>query len=174
MDLLDFSECKLYFEEDLPPEAEELLAQASLEYGQPEAEIALLRANLMVPDNLTVLVGLYRFYFYQHRLEEALRVAERAMYLSGRQLSLPDWESLDESSLAIAAAISFGLLRFYLLALKAASVVLLRLGRIEESRARLHVLAAVDSRDQLGASKLLEVIATFENPDESDLSLVAA
>ena len=103
-----------------------------------------------------------------------LRVAERAMYLSGRQLSLPDWESLDESSLAIAAAISFGLLRFYLLALKAASVVLLRLGRIEESRARLHVLAAVDSRDQLGASKLLEVIATFENPDESDLSLVAA
>ena len=59
-------------------------------------------------------------------------------------------------------------------ALKAASVVLLRLGRIEESRARLHVLAAVDSRDQLGASKLLEVIATFENPDESDLSLVAA
>ncbi|HNE15268.1 MAG TPA: hypothetical protein PLL39_04545, partial [Rhodocyclaceae bacterium] len=77
-------------------------------------------------------------------------------------------------SLAIAAAISFGLLRFYLRALKAASVVLLRLGRIEESRARLHVLAAVDSRDQLGASKLLEVIATFENPDESDLSLVAA
>ncbi|HNI49426.1 MAG TPA: hypothetical protein PLN96_16265, partial [Zoogloea sp.] len=81
MDLLDFSECKLYFEEDLPPEAEEMLAQASREYGQPDAEIALLRANLMVPDNLTVLVGLYRFYFYQHRLEEALRVAERAMYL---------------------------------------------------------------------------------------------
>ena len=103
MDLLDFSECKLYFEEDLPPEAEALLAQAAQEYGQPDAEIALLRANLMVPDNLTVLVGLYRFYFYQHRLEEALRVAERAMYLSGRQLSLPDWESLDESSLAIAA-----------------------------------------------------------------------
>ena len=175
MDLLDFSDCKLYFEDPLPVEAEALIQQAAREYGSSSAELALLRAHLLAPENLTVLVGLYRYYFYQHRLTDALQVAERAMQLSGRQLGLPaNWEQLDEKGLGTAAAASFGLLRFYLLALKAASVVLLRLGRIEESRARLHVLAAVDSRDQLGASKLLEVIATFENPDESDLSLVAA
>ena len=102
MDLLDFSECKLYFEEALPAEAERLIALAASEYGEAGAELALLRAHLLAPDNLTVLVGLYRYYFYQHRLEDALQVAERAMQISGRHLGLPaDWSLLDESGLGV-------------------------------------------------------------------------
>lgn len=163
MDLLDFSDCKLYFEEALPPEAERLIAQAAAEYGEASAELSLLRAHLLAPENLAVLVGLYRYYFYQHRLEDALVVAERAMQLSGRHLGLPtDWRQLDEIGLGVAAASSFGLLRFYLLALKAASIVLLRLGQIPESRSRLIKLASLDSRDQLGAGKLLEVVDEFQ------------
>lgn len=180
MDLLDFSDCKLYFEEPLPAEAERLIAQAAIEYGEATAEMALLRAHLLAPENLTVLVGLYRYYFYQHRLEDALIVAERAMQLSGRHLGLPpDWNQLDETRLGSAAANSFGLLRFYLLALKAASVVLLRLGKIAASRARLIKLAGLDSRDQLGAGKLLEVVDEFQGGSDDtaphpELQLVAA
>jgi len=180
MDLLDFSDCKLYFEEPLPAEAERLIAQAASEYGEATAEMALLRAHLLAPENLTVLVGLYRYYFYQHRLEDALIVAERAMQLSGRHLGLPpDWNQLDETRLGSAAANSFGLLRFYLLALKAASVVLLRLGKIAASRARLIKLAGLDSRDQLGAGKLLEVVDEFQGSTDDAapqpaLQLVAA
>ena len=176
MDLLDFSDCKLYFEDPLPAEAERLIAEAASEYGKATAETALLRANLYAPDNLTVLVGLYRFYFYQHRLTDALFVAERAMQISGQTLGLPpDWKQLDETRLGSAAANSFGLLRFYLLALKAASVVLLRLGDIAASRTRLIKLAALDIRDQLGAAKLLEVIDQFQRFEpESDLILAAA
>lgn len=171
MDLLDFNDCKLYFEEPLPAEAEALIAQAASEYGEPSAELALLRAHLLAPDHLMVLVGLYRYYFYQHRLEDALQVAERAMKLSAHQLGLPgDWQQLDESRLGPAAANSFGLLRFYLLALKAASVVLLRLGRIAASRARLVKLAALDSRDQLGAGKLLEVVDEFRGTAASTVT----
>ncbi len=180
MDLLDFSDCKLYFEDDLPAEAERLIAQAAKEYGEPEAEFSLLRAHLLAPENLSVLVGLYRYYFYQHRLADALVVAERAMQLSGRHLGLPtDWNLLDETRLGSAAANSFGLLRFYLLALKAASVVLLRLGQIADSRARLIKLASLDSRDQLGAGKLLEVVDEFQGSANDtalrpELQLVAA
>lgn len=180
MDLLDFSDCKLYFEDDLPAEAERLIAQAASEYGEPEAEFSLLRAHLLAPENLSVLVGLYRYYFYQHRLDDALVVAERAMQLSGRHLGLPpDWNLLDETRLGSAAANSFGLLRFYLLALKAASVVLLRLGKIADSRARLIKLAGLDSRDQLGAGKLLEVVDEFQGSANDtalrpELQLVAA
>lgn len=165
MDLLDFSDCKLYFEEPLPAEAERLIAEAAHQYGDAgSAEMSLLRAHLLAPENLTVLVGLYRYYFYKHRLEDALLVAERAMQLSGRNLGLPpDWQQLDEARLGSAAANSFGLLRFYLLALKAASVVLLRLGQTSASRARLAKLAALDSRDQLGAAKLLEVVDEFQS-----------
>ena len=180
MDLLDFSDCKLYFEDDLPAEAERLIAQAAKEYGEPEAEFSLLRAHLLAPENLSVLVGLYRYYFYQHRLADALVVAERAMQLSGRHLGLPtDWNLLDETRLGSAAANSFGLLRFYLLALKAASVVLLRLGQTADSRARLIKLASLDSRDQLGAGKLLEVVDEFQGSANDtalrpELQLVAA
>lgn len=166
MDLLDFSECKLYFEEPLPAEAERLINLASAEYGQPTAEVALLRAYLIAPENLSVLVGLYRYYFYQHRLGEALQVAERAMQLSGRHLGLPDdWRQLNESRLGYAAESSFGLLRFYLLTLKAASIVLLRLGQISASRDRLRKLIELDSRDHLGAGKLLEVVDEFQAPE---------
>ena len=180
MDLLDFSDCKLYFEDALPAEAERLIAQAASEYGEAGAELSLLRALLLAPENLSVLVGLYRYYFYQHRLEDALVVAERAMQLSGRELGLPtDWRLLDETRLGSAATNSFGLLRFYLLALKAASVVLLRLGQISESRARLIKVAGLDSRDQLGAGKLLEVVDEFQSTAEQiapvpELQLVAA
>ncbi len=178
MDLLDFADDTLYFEEPLATEAAALLVQAANAYGEPSAELSLLRAHLLAPDSLTVLVGIYRYYFYQHRLEDALQVAELAMQLSGRRLGLPAWERIDETRLA-AAASSFGMLRFYLLALKAASVVLLRLGRIADSRQRLCKLAALDSRDQLGAGKLLEVVDAFRGNTEDeenipDLKLVAA
>lgn len=175
MDLLNFSDRKLYFEEALPVEAERLIASAAGEYGTAAAELSLLRAHLLAPENLGVLVGLYRYYFYQHRLEDALAVAERAMQLSGRHLGLPgNWALLDEARLGAAAASSLGLLRFYLLALKAASVVLLRLGRIAASRARLAKLAGLDSRDQLGAARLLEVVDAFRRADAPDLSLAIA
>ena len=165
MDLLDFSDCKLYFEDALPAEAEQLIAEAAADYGRPNAEMALLRAHLLAPDHLTVLVALYRYYFYQHRLNDVLIVADHAMRVSARYLGLPrDWRQIDEARLGSAASISFGLLRFYLLALKAASVVLLRLGRIEESRQRLQKLSSLDSRDQLGTARLLEVVAIHEAP----------
>jgi len=164
MDLLDFSDCKLYFEDALPTEAELLIAQAAQDYGNPAAELALLRAHLLAPEHLTVLVSLYRYYFYQHRLQDVLVVAEHAKRISARHLGIPnDWRQIDEAQLGSAAATSFGLLRFYLLALKAESVVLLRLGRIAESRDRLTKLAALDSRDHLGAAKLLEVVDEFQS-----------
>ena len=163
MDLLDFTDCHLYFEDALPPAAERLIAQAAQDYGSPAAEVALLRAHLLAPEHLAVLVSLYRYYFYQHRLEDVLVVAAHAMRIAARHLGIPaDWQQIDDARLAKAAATSFGLLRFYLLALKAESVVLLRLGRIAESRARLGKLAALDSRDQLGAAKLLEVVDEFQ------------
>jgi len=180
MDLLDFSDCKLYFEDELPAEAERLIAQAARDYGDPAAELALLRAHLLAPENLTVLVSLYRYYFYQHRLDDVLVVADHAKRISARHLGIPnDWRQINEAQLGSAATTSFGLLRFHLLALKAESVVLLRLGRIDESRDRLNKLAALDTKDHLGASKLLEVVDEFQNEnaapaEDPTLNLVAA
>lgn len=172
MDILDFTECELYFEEPLQTEAERLLCEAAGRYGEEGAELALLRAYMIAPEHLMVLVGLYRYYFYQHRLEEALLVARRAMDLVARRLNLPSsWERIEALHLASAAQSSFGLLRFYLLALKATSVVLLRQGEIDAARARLQKLMELDTRDQLGAAKLLEVVDEFRPRPEAEQAL---
>lgn len=168
MDLLDFSDCQLYFEEALPEHARAGVEAASRDYGSAEAEMALLRAHLWAPEHLEVLVALYRYYFYQHRLAETLVVAERTLQLTARRLELPpEWSRLNEQNLAVAAGLSFGLLRFHLMALKASAVVLLRLGRTAEARERLLKLKSLDSRDQLGVARLLEVVDQFQ-PEELD------
>lgn len=163
MDLLDFNDGPLYFEMPLPPEAGTLLAEAAHDYNAAGCELALLRAHLLAPDHLAVLVALYRCYYFQHRLPEALRIAERALAIAGRQLGLPgDWRQMDAARLGQATANSFGLLRFYLLALKAVGIVLLRQGEVAASRARLCKLAELDGRDALGAARLLSIVDLFQ------------
>lgn len=161
LDMLDLGDEGLYFDEPCLPEVEALIVEASRHYGQTTAEQFLLRAYFLAPEQLSVLVALYRYYFYQHRLEDALIVAERALDVTARRLHLVGgWSSIGHIALGEAVMRSMGLLRFHLLALKGSAVILLRLGRLDEARIRLEKIAEVDERDALGAAPLLEVIAT--------------
>ncbi|MBF0219554.1 MAG: hypothetical protein HQL49_08515, partial [Gammaproteobacteria bacterium] len=76
MDLLNIENSDLYFAEPLQVETQRALEAAAESYGSAEAETLLLHAYAMEPKHPLVLVGLYRFYYYQHRLEDALRIAE--------------------------------------------------------------------------------------------------
>lgn len=158
MDLLDFAAEGLYFDENASPQVTRLLEQAAEHYGTPQAEQALLRAFAQGPENLSVLVGLYRFYYYQHRYEEALEVAERAMRVVALRLGIREhWQDLDQDDLAQGALSSMTLLRFYLYALKGAAYLELRLGRAASARQRLQVIAAVDHADRIGVAPLIEL-----------------
>ena len=160
LDLLELGEDGLYFDEPCPPEVDALIGQAARDYGQAAAEPCLLRAYFLAPEQLSVLVALYRYYFYQHRLEDALLVAERGLDVTARRLHLAGgWSSLDRVALGEAVMRSMGLLRFHLLVLKGSAVILLRLGRLEEATLRLNKIVDVDERDVLGAAPLLAVIA---------------
>jgi len=162
IDLLELDGEGLYFDEPCSPEVESLIAEAAQQYG-PEAEPFLLRAYFLAPNQLSVLVALYRYYFYQHRLEDALVVAERALDVTAGHLHLVDgWRGIGPVSLGEAVMRSIGLLRFHLLALKGSAVILLRLGRIEEARHRLEKIAEIDERDALGVSSLLATLAARE------------
>lgn len=162
VDLLELDGEGLYFDEPCSAEVESLIAEAAQRYG-PEAEPCLLRAYFLAPNQLSVLVALYRYYFYQHRLEDALLVAERALDVTAARLHLVDgWRGIGPVSLGEAVMRSIGLLRFHLLALKGSAVILLRLGRIEEARHRLEKIAEIDERDALGAGALLATIAERE------------
>lgn len=159
MDLLDFQSEALYFDEGLEPAVAALLAQASQRYGDGSAEQSLLQAYRAAPESLSVLVALYRFYYYQHRLDDAWRIAEAALAVSGARLDLPqDWRELTQDHIGLAAQRSMTLLRFYLLTLKAAAYLRLRLGDTVPGEALLEKLVQLDDHDRLGAGALLQVV----------------
>lgn len=159
MDLLDFDGQGLYFDEPLAEEVEGLLAEAAEGYGNGTAEAPLLRAYFLASDNLTVLVALYRFYYYQHRLSDALLVARRALAASGSRLGLPErWERVGVYDLGFAAIQSMGMVRFYLLALKGAGYLSLRIGDMSAGAAMLGKVAELDPKDSMGAVALLELL----------------
>ena len=167
MDLLDFDQTELYFDEPLAMDVSRLLEEAADAYGSEAAESLLLRANLMAPQHLIVLVALYRYYFYQHRLEDALLVAESSLAVVGRRLEFPDtWVYLREANVGAGVMRSMGLVRFYLMVLKAAGYINLRLGHIETGKAMLEKLVQLDSHDRIGGKALLEVLHQSMNEDD--------
>lgn len=167
MDLLRFEAQDLYFDSPAEPEVERLLQQASADYAEGEGERPLLLALELAPESLLVMVALYRFYYYRHRLADALKIADRALDITARQLDISrDWDELDENQLGHAALRSMTLLRFHLLVLKAAGYLLLRMGQETEGKALLRKLLELDSHNRLGARQLLEAV-------ESRLRVVA-
>ncbi|MEL0584035.1 MAG: hypothetical protein AAES65_04020 [Candidatus Thiodiazotropha sp. (ex. Lucinoma kazani)] len=159
LDLLDFDKEELYFEEPLDPEVQRCLKKAADEYGTEVAETALMRAYFLEPSHPMVLVALYRFYYYQHRLKESLLVAKRVLKVIGKRLDLPeDWRDLTEMRIGSGVMVSMTMIRFYMLALKGAGYLELRLGEYESALERLEKVAELDLKDRLGAQALLEVV----------------
>lgn len=159
MDLLDFEQAEMYFDEPISDEVAHLIAMAAANYGSDDGELMLLRANFIAPQHLTVLVALYRYYFYQHRLEDALLVAESTLAVVGRRLEFPDtWLYLREANVGAGVMRSMGLVRFYLMVLKATGYVNLRLGNFDTGQAMLEKLVELDSHDRMGGKALLEVL----------------
>lgn len=158
MDLLDFDPEPLYFDDPLAPEVEDLLRGAAEAYGQDRAEAMLMRAYFLAPQQLTVLVALYRYFYYRHRLGEARLTAQRAMAESAQRLGFPqDWRNLNAPQLGAGVQRSMGLVRFYLMALKAHAYLDLRAAELDEGCAKLEKLVALDPLDRIGGRVLLAV-----------------
>ena len=168
MDLLDFEQAELYFDEPLAQDVAKLIVAAADKYGSEESESLLLRASIMAPQHLMVLVALYRYYFYQHRFDDALLVGESTLAVVGRRLNFPEtWMYLNEANLGEGVLRSMGLVRFYLMVLKATGYVNLRLGNVEVGQAMLEKLVELDSHDRMGGKALLEVLYQSMNTESN-------
>lgn len=159
MDLQDFEGQAMYFDEATPKEVEALIALAADHYSEGEAEPYLAEADALAPENLQVLVALYRFYYYQHRLPEAVEVAYRVMGVIAPSIGFPvNWRELEQVHLSQGVTHSFTRVRFYLLALKGAGYLKLRMGELTEGVEMLNTVVAFDSKDRLGALGLLRAM----------------
>ena len=158
MDFLDFDNHELYFDESLCADDEILLLKAANLYPDRETEEILLDMHTRLPENLTILVALYRFYYYQHRYHDALDIAAEALNASAAMMGLQvGWENLTEQHLGKGVFVSMGLIRFYMLGLKASAYLLMRTGEIEQAHARLKKIVELDPADQFGASFLFKM-----------------
>lgn len=173
MDLLDIKENNLYFDEPMPEEAEKLVNSAAAQYGEKNVEPLLLRAYALAPRHLTILVGLYRYYYYQHRLHDALDVAHKTLAVSAKRLEFPDkYQELTELHMGAGAMKSMGMVRFYLLALKAAGYLNLRLGRWDHAISMFSKVIELDQMDRLGTSALLEIAKQYASKIGADVQAV--
>lgn len=163
MDLHDFSGGEMYFDEVLPEEVLALINSASDEYAEGNAEFPLLRAYYLASDSLTVLVSLYRFYYYQHRYQDALLCADKAMSIASKKLNMDiPWQSLNMDTLAYGLMNSMTLVRFYLMTLKGAGYLNLRLDNIDQGVQMLEKVLELDKEDRLGTGYLLQTVEGYQ------------
>lgn len=171
MDLLDFAGEDMYFDEPISSDVEGLLLDAARRYGENAAELSLLQAYFLEPNHLTVLVALYRYFYYRHRYREALITADRAIAITANRLDLPErWQDLSEQDLGRSVQVSMTLTRFLLLALKGSGYLLMRLNEAPEALERFEKIAEIDTSDRLGITDLLKIARSAVTESEIEQS----
>lgn len=175
MDLQDFESQQLYFDKPNSKAVDQWILEASKVYAEGKAEPLLLKAFAKEPENLSVLVALYRFYYYQHRYNEAIEIAYRAMQVTAPMICFPEnWDEITQDHLAMGVQRSFTMVRFYLLALKGCAYLHLRLNRIETGVKMLNKVIAMDSKDRLGARALLIAMGPASISEPEDATKITA
>jgi len=159
MDLLDFDPNELYFQQEDSQEVQQLILKAGGAYESGAAELPLLQAFVRSPESLNVLVALNRFYYYQHRLSEALLISEKALRIITARLQFPeDWQTLQLNHISDAPKDQLSWVRLYLFTLKSIGFLKMRLYEMEPSKAIFEKLVALDREDRIGARALLELV----------------
>ncbi|MEW6682486.1 MAG: hypothetical protein AB1451_06135 [Nitrospirota bacterium] len=157
---------RVYYGGDLPREAERCLHLAALSYRQEElAERYLYEALGLAPDHIAVYIGMYKFYFYKGRLEEALGCALRCLEKATVEGGLsPDWRQVKPSDAAFDGFNTAP--RFYLFTLKAYGYIQMRLGNFEAGRAAITKVMELDPGDKMGGSILLGILDRVGQEDQ--------
>lgn len=159
MDLLDFDAQDLYFQQEDSREVQDLIKVAAEAYGSGEAELPLLQAYLRAPESLNVLVALNRFYYYQHRLADALLISEKALEIIRSDIAFPnDWRQLQMSHISEAPKDLMTRIRLYLFTLKSIGFLNMRMENLDLSRNIFEKLVGLDEKDRIGAQGLLDLV----------------
>ncbi|MDJ0531294.1 MAG: hypothetical protein QNJ70_02150 [Xenococcaceae cyanobacterium MO_207.B15] len=150
---------------DVEPEIKQLLLLASENWQNTSlAEKYIREALSRAGNNLDVLVGAYRFFFYKHQPAVALSIAQQVLQLITTQENLPvDWSQLKP---ILVTRKQEPHIRLYLNAYAATGLVLAQLGKIEEAKLVSERVKEIDDKREFCATTVFEVIT--REPDEED------
>lgn len=129
------------------------------------AEKAVLEALALAPTDLEIRLAAYRYYFYSHRIREALPHAEEILRHAARRLNISsDWRAVQ------AGHVAFGEFEeapgLYLQTLLAWGYCQARLGEDHEACCALDKVIELDPDDRFGARRLLAVIKAGDGVEE--------
>ncbi|MGF1480518.1 MAG: hypothetical protein ACFB4I_13675 [Cyanophyceae cyanobacterium] len=150
---------------NIEPEVKQLLLLASenWEYtglAEDYVKEALLRAG----NNLDVLVGAYRFFFYKHQPAVALSIVQQVLQLIAIKENLPvEWSQLRS---LLQSRKQDPQIRLYLNAYAASGLVLAQLGKIEQAKLVTQRVKELDDSREFCATTVFEVLT--QSPDEDE------
>lgn len=150
---------RVLFSPNLPDAINQILQQAvaASHTEKPLAENLFKQAQQLDPRCLQTYFALYKFYFYQGRLQEAEREVLAALAEAAGQVGFPsDYRRL-ASELSLWDLYSNEISLFYLYSLKALAFIKLRLEQADEAREILSAMAVIDPEDRSGASVIMQL-----------------
>ncbi len=150
---------------DVKPEIKQLLFQASENWEYTGlAEKYIREALSKAGNNLDVLVGAYRFFFYKHKPAIALSIAQQVLQTISNQEALPrEWSQLQP---ILSSRKQEPDIRLYLNAYAATGLILAQLGRLEEAKDISQQVKQIDDSSQFCATTVLEVLTKASDEDE--------
>ncbi len=150
---------------DVEPEIQQLLLLASENWEYTGlAEKYIREALFKAGNNLDVLVGAYRFFFYKHQPATALSIAEQVLQLLTSRENLPiEWSQLQPILLARKLEPN---IRLYLNAYAAKGLIMAQLGKLEEAKIISQRVKEIDNSREFCSTTVFEVIT--KSPDEEE------
>ena len=150
---------------DVEPEIKQLLLLASENWEYTGlAEKYIREALFKAGNNLDVLVGAYRFFFYKHQPATALSIAQQVLVAIATRENLPiDWSQLKPILITRKQEPN---IRLYLNAYAAKGLILAQLGKIESAKAISERVREIDDSREFCATTVFEVIT--RSPDEDE------
>ena len=150
---------------DVEPEVKQLLLLASENWQYTGlAEKYIREALSKAGNNLDVLVGAYRFFFYKHKPAIALSIARQVLVAIAKTENLPhQWLELKP---ILRSRQQEPQIRLYLNAYAATGLILAQLGRLEEAKKISERVREIDDSSQFCANTVWEIITKSTDEDE--------
>ena len=150
---------------DVEPEIKQLLLLASENWEYTGlAEKYIRSALFQAGNNLDVLVGAYRFFFYKHQPAAALSIAEQVLQLISKTENLPiEWSKLRPILLTHKQEPH---IRLYLNAYAAKGLILAQLGKLTSAKEISERVREIDDSREFCATTVFEVITQSSDEEE--------
>lgn len=162
------SQNSVHFGFDLPADTNRHLQRAaSFVTSREDAMQALVDAQESAPDQLEVLIALYKFHFYQGETQKAQDLVFQTLIKSSLQGGFShEWETLTPISADWSDPRGPG--RVFLYSLKALAFIRLRQNDLDNAGSILKILSRLDPTDQVGASVIRDLLDGMQMGDDND------